>query len=333
MSIIPQVGSYVKDTDKKWLQKKGQNLEIAKKFYAAGKLFHREDLLKRSANMLDCARWLNMTLCPTCGRAEVKRANLCRDRFCPTCTWRLSLRRFAEMCAVMAHVQDYGTAYSASFLTLTVKNCNPEDLRENLKKMSAAWNRLACGRQFKKMVVGWARSLEITYNAKTNQFHPHYHVILLLDPEKVRAFSVMQVWFRRKWARAIDEGYEPITDFRYIQAGDDVTGEAFEKAICETYKYTVKPDDMADMPLGTLATFTQAVYNIRSAAYGGIIKAARMLLNFTDTEEPDDNDAADMLGSICKCGTKMADVVAEWSFTDHHYKMLGEVKDDMRGTT
>lgn len=51
--------------------------------------------------------------------------------------------------------------YRLIFLTLTVKNCLLEELRETVKAMVAAWRRLMQTKRFRQAVPGgWLRNLE-----------------------------------------------------------------------------------------------------------------------------------------------------------------------------
>lgn len=321
MNIIPNSGGIVK-----WSEKKVDSKAVAAKMYAAAKEFSDAALLRRSYAMYDCGRYVEMKICPDCGRAEVQRANLCRDRFCPTCAWRLSRRRFAEMCSTIALVEDLQN-YTPAFLTLTVRNCTARDLGYTVKKMARDWNKLMIRKEIANMIGGFARSLEITYNAETKCFHPHYHVILLFKESKSQA--AMQRLFRYAWRSCCRLEYEPITDFRFIDS--ECSPEKLEAAICETYKYTVKPGALAKMPLDIFYEMTKALKNIRTASFGGCIKAARALLGFSDTEEPGEEDSCDILGAACSCGGKMATAIAEWSFDKTAYKILEVlVKDEWK---
>lgn len=78
-------------------------------------------------------------------------------------------------------------------LTLTVPNCAFEDLDKTIKKMNKCYNEL-----FKKFnaedkrkwkprlakIYGSLRVLEVTVNHDTKTFHPHFHILLLLDDPK-----------------------------------------------------------------------------------------------------------------------------------------------------
>lgn len=315
MSIITQDKEKVKrDALPVWREKKLRNERVAKKLYAIG-------LKERSNRMKMCGTLLDMKICPDCGASFVRSANLCRDRLCPTCEWRLSLQRYAEMCNCIGYIADTAPAFDAKFLTLTIRNCAPGELRDTIRKMSAAWHRMMMRKTIKKQVIGWARSLEITYNTKTGTFHPHFHIIMLHevggDEGEQRA-----MW-NKAWTDSLGVDYAVITDFRTIKsdegAGTNVDNEALQKAILETYKYSVKSDEIEDMPLPVFRTFVAAISGIRFCAFGGVIKAARAVL---DCKEELDSAPED-IKECRECGSKdLQEAVARWSFTEHQYNTM-----------
>lgn len=307
MSIITNNDPVVK-----WKEKKRKNMIIARRMCDAG----FEDRGKR---MMFCGTFLTMSKCPECGRSSVSSANLCRDRLCPTCGWRLSLKKFSEMCATLQTMTDIND-YQAGFLTLTVKNCRPENLRYTIEKFSEDWNRFLAQRTIKPIMWGWARSLEITYNARTREFHPHYHIIVLTKNEYDQ--KTLQTLFKSRWQTAARLPYEPITDYREIGGKNgkaaNIDMEDFVKAILETYKYAVKSDEVEQMPLDIFRQFVSAISGIRFCSYGGAIKRARKNLGFQDKEEPE-QEAAKIR---CNCGAEMVQEVLQWSFTEGEYKTL-----------
>lgn len=299
----------------KWREKKRKNLFIARKMCDAG----FEDRGKR---MMFCGTFLTRSKCPECGRSTISSANLCRDRLCPTCGWRLSLRKFSEMCATLQSMTDIND-YQAGFLTLTVKNCKPENLRYTIEKFSEDWNRFLAQRSIKPLLWGWARSLEITYNSKTKEFHPHYHVIVLTKNKYDQNF--LQMFFKIRWQASARLPYEPITDYRAIGAKEnaraDIDEDRFVKAILETYKYSVKSDDVEQMPLDIFRQFVSAISGIRFCSYGGSIKKARRELGFKEKEEPEEEKPQ----IKCTCGSEMLQEVLQWSFTEGEYKTLRQM--------
>ena len=312
MTIIPENDLLVK-----WNEKKRRNLKIANKMLDAG-------FEERGKRMRFCGTFLTKSKCPDCGKSVISSANLCRDRLCPTCAWRLSLRRFADMCATMQYLQDV-SYYDAGFLTLTVKNCKPENLRYTLQKMSEDWNRMLCQRVVKGMVWGWARSLEITYNARTNTFHPHYHVIMITNTHG-EGQAVLQQFFRERWKLSTRLPYEPITDFRFIDSDgrehNDIDDDTFTNAILETYKYSVKSDELENMPLDTFRQFVAAISGIRFCSFGGEIKKARKQLGYKDADDDGEQESPQI---NCECGAEMVQELLQWSFTEKQYKTLRQM--------
>ena len=318
MVIIPQNAAGVKhlaETKAAWSEKKKASASVAEKMFKIGQK-------RRAYRMKDCARFLTVKVCPDCGRAAGSSATLCRDRICPTCQWRLSLKRYAQMCQVLGRVDDIDQ-YHAMFLTLTVRNCTGSNLRAQIGVMSEAWNRLLQRKPVKRILAGWARSLEVTYNKDRGDFHPHYHVILLIDPECDMSFDDLQKSFNEWWKISARLGYRPITDIRTItNLVPENDNEPLKTAIAETFKYTVKDSSLLEMPLTDFARYVEAVEGKRLVAYGGVIKEARKELNIdTDAIEDDDGKAAD----ICiDCGAGLIQDVLEWSFTEGTYKRMKE---------
>lgn len=326
----------------KWSEKKSQNIKIAKRFLhlanscnskaetllrsgeelqALTERTAAENFRKRGFRMQDCARFIKISVCPACHRSIGSSASLCRDRVCPTCAWRLSAQQGAEMLHTLSFINDL-TDYDALFLTLTVKNCAGELLADTLALMSAAWNRLLSRRKNRAMIKGTARAVEITYNKNTRTFHPHYHVIILVDKLKhsPHTTGVLNAYFNKEWQTAAKLAYIPITDIRTIEnkaLAEYDTDEAarYKKAILETFKYTIKDDNLAEMPLSQFRQYVEAVQGKRLVAYTGIIKEARAELDFTDELQSEDETR------YCPdCSGEMLSAIYQWSFKESTYK-------------
>lgn len=327
------------DAKVKWSEKKTQNLKIANRFLrlsqmaedAAERLLQRgEDgnaylerirageYKKRGYRMKDCSRFITVGTCPDCHRSVASSATLCRDRVCPTCAWRLSAKQSAEMLQTLYYINDI-EEYTAVFLTLTVQNCPCDQLSPTLEMMSAGWNRLLARRKNRDLIKGTARSVEITYNERSKTFHPHYHIIMLLESDS-RTIGELNAYFNEEWRTATRLIYQPITDLRKIENRDlleydKATAETYKKAILETFKYTIKDDSLAEMPLGNFRFYVDGVQGKRLVAYTGIIKEARQNLGFGDDleDETSRNKCPD-------CNGEMLQAVYQWSFSQNTYK-------------
>lgn len=308
MGSIAQIEPLVK-----WSDKKRESLKISEKMIDAG-------FKTRGIRMQNCGDIINFKVCPDCGKSFISSTNLCRDRLCPTCGWRLSLKKFAEMCAVLSSISEL-REYGAGFLTLTVKNCSPENLNFTLKKMAADWNRMLQLKFCKEHFVGWARSVEITYNEKTREFHPHFHIIVLYDGALTG--GEMNLNLRKAWQKSARLDYEPITDFRVIGAEyASLDTGAYYRAICETFKYAVKSDELKGMPVSVFRVFVQAIQGVRFVSYGGLIKQVRKSLGMRDSEDDDGNDIELTREHCDSCGGPLLQAVMQWSLTEGQYKTL-----------
>lgn len=330
---------------KAWEIHKAASTRIADKFYA---IFHLYKTLcqaeqatgndekayeyqniavkfyERGQRMYNCANFILHGKCPDCGRTHTSSAMLCRDRVCPTCNWRLSLQQAVEMQNTLALINDL-SAYKAAFFCVTLKNCAPEDLKGTLERMAAAWNRMLNRKKPKRDFLGWARRVEITYNHNTRTFHPHYHVILLVRADHPDSLYDMNLLIRDYWKSALRLDYDPVTDFEWIEdltAGglDENATPQLHKAILETFKYTVKDDELASMPLELFRQFVEQIQSKRLTAYGGVIKEARAQLEYTDDL---DNEQQSACG---ECSNPILNrVIYKWSFASNTYERFENI--------
>lgn len=315
MDIITQKEADVKTPLDEWREKKTENIRVSERMRDAG-------FITRAYRMRECATILNNKICPECGKSYISSANLCRDRFCPTCAWRLSVRRFANMCEVLDHINNVDQ-YTAGFLTLTIENCKPSELRMTIDKMAEDFNRLMCRPAVKKNIIGWARSLEVTANVKRHTFHPHFHIILLFDKEIDE--GQYNAFFKQAWQKAARLPYSPITDFRLITRPKHDTGgkgSQMYKAVLETFKYAVKSKDLLDMPIGMFRSMVNALDGVRMIGYGGLIRKVRAQLNKDEEKEIDEGEEDALLRDKCECGADLVAIVMEWSFGEGRYKMF-----------
>ena len=87
--------------------------------------------------------------------------NFCRVRLCPMCAWRRTVKLQAQMYKISEYL---GEDYGFIFLTLTVKNCDADDLRATLNKLQYAWQKFKNYKQIKKIMRGYYRGIEVKYD-------------------------------------------------------------------------------------------------------------------------------------------------------------------------
>ncbi len=87
--------------------------------------------------------------------------------------------------AIAADPETTRTAYI--LLTLTVRNCEANDLSSTLDAMLAGWERMTKTKPWKRVALGAFRALEITHNVDPKSdsydtFHPHIHAVIAVKP-------------------------------------------------------------------------------------------------------------------------------------------------------
>lgn len=294
----------------KWAQKKIKTDKVSEKMKLVG-------YYARGERMANCSDIVTYQLCPECGEFHVKRANLCRDRFCPICSWRLSLQRFGAMSRVMTALQCGYPEYKYSLATLTVKNCSADKLSETLFAMSSAWHLAINQRRVKAFVVGWARSVEITYNQETQEFHPHFHCILMTPPQSLADYALLAEWEKACEKKGLKTCIKA-QNTTEIQAKD---GEKLIKSILETIKYALKTDEMTNIPLKKFRSLVDGISKKRLFSSGGLIKEYMKNCGVTVAEMENATEENKDLVICNKCGTETLEIIYKWAFGAKRYEI------------
>ena len=296
----------------KWAEHKQISAKIAAKLKRAG-------YERRAERMKECSDTIEYKWCEDCNGLVVRRANLCRDRFCSTCQWRLSLQRYATMQRIIDSIGNGYPEASYSLITLTVKNCKATELAKTLEKMSAAWH-LVCNQvRVRPHLYGWAKSIELTYNKATQELHPHMHVLIMWADEAAdeHAKVLIDYWIKAATKKGLT------ADIKAQHAAEVQTkeGQTFEGAVLETFKYAVKSKEIQYMPQEVFAEVVRQWANKRLVAFGGLIKKYAKLTEADSMEEVQDDD---IQIDCCRCcgSTAVHDLIYKWAFGEKRYKPL-----------
>jgi plasmid rolling circle replication initiator protein Rep len=196
---------------------------------------------------------------------RLKSAFFCRVRNCPVCQWRRSLMWKARLGNALPLIErDYPKACWLH-LTLTVRNCPITDLRNTLKLMNAAWQRLS---QLKKFpAIGTFKSLEVT-RGKDGSAHPHFHILMMVMPNYFGGNYIKQDKWVEMWRKALRVDYDPGAHIQRIKSNSN---RDISDTIKEVAKYTVKGDDLV-IDSEWLLEYTKQVHKTRAISLGGILK-------------------------------------------------------------
>ena len=249
------------------------------------------DMYRRAGRVSDCGSFLQFVL--TAEGGKLHQANFCRDRLCPMCNWRRSMKIFGQVSQVMDSIE---SEYEFLFLTLTVRNCAPELFPDTVDILFKGWRYLynKCP-DFKRAVLGTFRTFETTINPKTGEYHPHLHTILAVRKSYFKKGYISQKRWTALWREACCLDYDPIVDIRKISPerseADEEGVVSLAGAVAEVAKYAVKDTDFltgsrvyrAEKVQTLLAGLTQR----RLVGWTGCFAKARKLLNLDDTETGD----------------------------------------------
>lgn len=241
----------------------------------------------KAARLRECATMLQFT--QQAEGLRLRRANFCRVRLCPMCSWRRSLKVAGQMQQIMEEIQaKEPMAYV--LLTLTVRNVSGDDLGDTIDAMMQGWNRFVQRVAYKDAVKGYYRALEITHNLDYSSeffdsFHPHFHVLLAVKPSYFTSrYYLSQAKWMRLWQEAMRLSYSPSVDVRRVKGNSAA-------AVAEVAKYAVKPGDFLtddwDLTVDTVRLLDQVLHRRRFIAFGGLFAEVHRSLHLDDMEDGD----------------------------------------------
>lgn len=222
-------------------------------------------------------------------------ANFCRVGLCPTCQWRRASKLYGTLIKSLGYMLDDYKAVEFDgsnhrllpklrmlLLTLTVPSVSGDMLRDTIQAMADGWHRLQRVPRFKVAVKGYYRCLEVTYNAKSDTYHPHYHVLLVTTEDyfaRSRSDYISHADLLDMWRKAMRDCSITQVDIRPLRGGSP---SALLKSLSEVCKYTCKPSDYLrgsmEQRASVVGTIDKALDKVRRASWGGCLKAAKAAL-------------------------------------------------------
>jgi len=241
-------------------------------------------------------------------------ARFCRVRLCPVCQWRRSMMWRARFLKALPKICGDYPKGRFIFLTLTVRNCRLEDLRETIAWMNTSWLKMIKRKNFP--ALGWIKCIEVT-RSEDDMAHPHFHCLLMVNQTYFSRGYISQADWSKMWKECLKVDYTPIVNIKRVkerkqkrkQIVDSVNDSNVNNCnnttvdnpvddiiagVLETIKYSVKPSDLIGSnddkikPHEWLAELTRQLHKTRSIALGGIFK------QYLSEDEPEDLINADI---------------------------------------
>lgn len=274
--------------EKKFSEKKIRNLALSQVYLYLAETSTgvvSDMYRKKYISVLNCSTFLLFSK-KSGGELKLKKINSCRNRLCPMCTWRRSLKTYCNMRKITDFIEAEKTLnYRYVFLTLTVRNCSASELPGIVDGLFKAFKRFTSLKGFKGMCKGFFRSFEITHNKEKDTYHPHFHMVCAVLPSYFTSrYYLSQKKIGEMWQHSCRLDYSPMCDIRRV---DSVSG-----VVCEVAKYTVKDEDIVDLDdldlsAEAVACIDDALRNRRLIAYGGLFRDLHKQLNLDDEENGD----------------------------------------------
>lgn len=239
-------------------------------------------LYRRADRVAQCGSDLEFGILQD-GTKKLVKANFCRDRLCPMCNWRRSLKLYLQVSQVMDVLESRG--YSFLFLTLTLRNCPWDELPAAIQAFLSGWRNLYHDAPvFRRAVCGTSRALEITVNHGTRTYHPHLHVVLAVKPSYFKSKDyISQAQLTQLWRSCCDISYDPIVNIKRIKE----TSQGFK----EISKYVVKGSDFLvgspELMQRHVSNFLAGLSGRRLVGSTGVFKRVQRELCLDDPETGD----------------------------------------------
>lgn len=242
-----------------------------------------------------CGNYLEFLANKSFDKHKLQRGSFCCTRLCPTCAKRKSLRWIFALSLMIEYVNSMYD-YEYLLLTLTAPNVKGDDLHDELKKYSKAFDQMLKRKKYKAIVKGFIRKLEITYNKKTDTYHPHYHVIIAVNKSyfKDKDLYIKRDTWLKDWQRAMKDSSITQVDIRKVYnkstVDTDLTKSSIQTGILEVAKYTAKSGDYL-ISEDVFISFWNALKHMREFTFGGVFKETHELFKQGELDYliPEDN--------------------------------------------
>lgn len=178
-----------------------------------------------------CGRYPVLIQHKASGRLVTQHAR-CNQRACPTCRPIRAKQLEARVRNAVRRIDD------ARLLTLTLRS-DDRPLADQISHLKESWTRLRRTKQFRTHVHGGVSVLEITYNIRTDQWHPHLHVVI--DGRYWAQASIADAW------ETASRGSR-IVDIRRVPSR-----EALTKYVTKYLSKTAQSPNMPDRRVSELA--------------------------------------------------------------------------------
>ena len=253
---------------------------------------------KMNLRIIDCGTFFELLGDFEMENRKINKANFCKNRFCPMCSWRLACKDSLEISILMEHLRCEENK-EFIFLTLTTPNVKDDSLEEEIRKYNKAFEKLMKRKEVKTIVKGYIRKLEVTYQKEQyitkdlwkrkkdyyekrglvigdlepnyDTYNPHFHVVIVVN----KSYFTDKDYYisRERWLELwqLSTGDKSITQVDVRKAKSNNHKEVYELA-----KYSAKDSDyLVSRPV--FETFYKALKGKQVLVFSGLFKDAHKM--------------------------------------------------------
>lgn len=301
LPVVHDTGEILADKRIDWRDEKLRSLAVSDAI----------NIDKRKQRIYDCSSELCFASEKSSGKKHLIMADFCKDRMCPSCQRRRSLKVFHQIKNICSYIVGERPTTSFMLLTLTVPNVYKDDLPATISHMMTSYSKLFKKAEVKKGVIGWFRSLEITKEKRERDhyFHPHFHVLIAVSSTYFSTHYIKQSRWLKLWQDSTKQPEITQVDIRRIRPSKKLTASgassinpdggsssaAIAGAAAEVGKYATKPSDYIQKTQNDNYYADPDIVNILAAclhgtrliAFGLLLKDVKEFLDLDDAEGED----------------------------------------------
>lgn len=193
--------------------------------------------------MHNCGKVVKYALDTVDEKKKLLYTETCESRFCARCQKMKSIKLGQKLFTLTNYLK-VEKEYRFLFITLTVPNVSKDDLKEEIKEINKAIDKMTQRKKFQQFKAYFTK-LEITYNRKRNDYHPHIHLLVAVEKnyfDKSNKDYIKQEELLKHWQSAKNDYSITQVDIRALKDNND---DKLMKSILELSKYEAKSSDFA----------------------------------------------------------------------------------------
>lgn len=294
----------------------------------------------------ECSTFLMFVSDKTLEKKKQNKGNSCKNRFCPICSMKKARKDALSLSVMMEYIKKEHKK-EFIFLTLTTPNVKAEELHTEIKKYNQSFQKLLKRTEVKRMVKGYARKLEVTYdkerfitqemyndrenyydnrglsvgdnNPNYDTYNPHFHVLIAVNKSYFtdKNYYITHNRWLELWQESTDNPDITQVDVRKVR-------ENKGKEINEIAKYSAKDSDyLVDEKV--FEAFYKSLKGKRLIVYSGLFKEAMTLFKNGELDKYKEVDQTEYVYALLyNWGKKNYILHEQRELTDEERKQLNK---------